>query len=103
MVLKVMERQELMYKQMIEAIERRENERISREEAWQQQQMERSEQSEKLITQEIARNAALIALVEKILGNEIPNQPKPLNSFLPEGHQGNECTRRWPKSEVDGT
>ncbi|OWM85651.1 trihelix transcription factor GT-2 [Punica granatum] len=110
MVMKVMERQEQMHQQLIEMIEKGERERISREEAWQHQEMERMKREEELRARETSRSLALISLIQKMLGQDIP-QPSPLNIFRPEERQGethpnkdvncgDSVNKRWPEDEV---
>ncbi|KAK6265118.1 hypothetical protein QQP08_018578 [Theobroma cacao] len=71
LVMKVMEKQELMHKQLIETIEKRERERIIREEAWKQQEMERIKRDEEARAQETSRSIALISFIKNVLGHDI--------------------------------
>ncbi|XWS12970.1 hypothetical protein CRYUN_Cryun37aG0135400 [Craigia yunnanensis] len=71
LVMKVMDNQEQMHKQLIEMIEKRERERIIREEAWKRQEMERIKRDEEVRAQETSRSIALISFIQNALGHEI--------------------------------
>ncbi|GLU20617.1 hypothetical protein SLE2022_368080 [Rubroshorea leprosula] len=71
LVMKVMERQEEMHKQLIEVIENREKERIEREEVWRRLEMERMKRDEEARIQDMSRNLALVSFIRNYLGNEI--------------------------------
>ncbi|KAL6967955.1 hypothetical protein U1Q18_033758, partial [Sarracenia purpurea var. burkii] len=71
MLRNVMEKQEQMHKQLIEMIEMRERERIIREEAWKQQEIERAKKDEEARAQEKSRTLALISCIQNLVGHEI--------------------------------
>ncbi|CAK9156802.1 unnamed protein product [Ilex paraguariensis] len=106
---RVMQKQEQMQKQFIDMIEKKEQERIIREEAWKQQEMERAKKDEVMRAQETSRGLALISFIQNVLGHEIQT-PKPLEILCPERDEGeihnqedSKCDPsnwRWPKSEV---
>ncbi|KAG8651433.1 hypothetical protein MANES_07G124500v8 [Manihot esculenta] len=115
LVLKVMEKQEQMHKQLIETMESRERERVIREEAWKQQERERMKREEELRAQENARNLALISFIQNVMGHKI-EVPQALTTITPhaEKHGENDASnhsiqndfkcdlsnRRWPEAEV---
>ncbi|KAK6917878.1 Myb/SANT-like DNA-binding domain 4 [Dillenia turbinata] len=105
----VINRQEQMHNQLIEMIGMKERERIIREEAWRQQEMERTKQEEKARAQETSRGLALIAFIENWLGHEI-QIPRSVETSCLDGEEGeiqnhnnlmfDPSNKRWPKSEV---
>ncbi|KAL3355039.1 hypothetical protein AABB24_019228 [Solanum stoloniferum] len=104
MVKKLMDKQEQMHKQLIEMLEKKEEERIIREEAWKQQEVERAKRDVELRAEETSRNLALIAFLENLLGEDfqIPKSSEVTSVVKDEGevHGSDPCNRRWPKSEV---
>lgn len=109
LIRKVMSRQEQMHNQLVERIEKMEQERIMREEAWKQQEMERAKEEQEAKAQETSRSLALISFIQKALGREIQIP----QSFETSGMEEDESqmqspkdfkhdpnSRRWPKSEV---
>ncbi|KAA8537267.1 hypothetical protein F0562_027046 [Nyssa sinensis] len=106
---RLIQKQEQMHKQLMEMIERKERERVIREEAWKQQQIERAKWDEEVRAQETSRSLALISFIQDLLGNEI-QIPKSLETPSMEKDEGEihnqkdfKCdpnNRRWPKSEV---
>ncbi|XP_059663563.1 trihelix transcription factor GTL1 [Cornus florida] len=106
---KVIQRQEQMHKQLIELIEKKESERIIREEAWKQREIERAKREEEVRAQETSRNLALISFIQNLLGHEL-TIPKQLEASTLDKDDGEihskqdfRCDpsyRRWPKSEV---
>ncbi|XP_072955655.1 trihelix transcription factor GTL1-like isoform X1 [Typha angustifolia] len=72
----VMERQEAMQQRFLETIEKREQERMIREEAWRRQEMARLSREQDILAQERAmassRDAAVISFIQKISGQTIP-------------------------------
>ncbi|XP_051137354.1 trihelix transcription factor GTL1-like isoform X2 [Andrographis paniculata] len=80
---KVMEKQEAMQQKFLEAIEKREKDRMIREEAWKRQDLARLGREHELMVQERAisasRDAAIIAFLEKVTGQTInlPTTPAP--------------------------
>eukprot|EP00249_Psilotum_nudum_P015135 c25182_g1_i1 orf=637-2685(-) len=113
----IMDKQEQMQQKFLETLERRENDRVIREEAWKRQEMARASREQELRAQERAlaatRDAALVAFLQKVTGQTlqlpdvaIPAQPV---SAVPDVHEDycNEReqfldpnNKRWPKSEV---
>ena len=115
LVMKVLEKQELMHKQLVDMIEKKERERVMREEAWKQQEMERIKKDEEARAQERSRNLALISFIQNLLGREIqvPQQPAEVSSRREEDeheHEGeasiqknlnsDASNNRWPDVEV---
>ncbi|RVW33647.1 Trihelix transcription factor GT-2 [Vitis vinifera] len=80
---KVIKNQEQMHMQLIELLEKRERDRIVREEAWKQQEMDRAKRYE-----ESLENSSL---EEEIQNQEIQNQ---------RDLRYDPSNKRWPKSEV---
>lgn len=72
----VMQKQETMQHKFVEVIERREQERMIREEAWKRQEMARLSREHELNTQERAitasRDSAIVSFLQKITGQTIP-------------------------------
>ncbi|KAG7956039.1 hypothetical protein I3843_11G104800 [Carya illinoinensis] len=71
----VMHKQEVMQQRFLEAIEKREQDRMIREEAWKRQEMVRLAREHELIAQDRAistsRDAAIVAFLQKITGQTI--------------------------------
>uniref|UniRef100_A0A0C9S5C5 TSA: Wollemia nobilis Ref_Wollemi_Transcript_12946_2942 transcribed RNA sequence n=1 Tax=Wollemia nobilis TaxID=56998 RepID=A0A0C9S5C5_9CONI len=129
LVKQLMEHQEELHRKFLEAIERRDQERLNREEAWRRQEMARLTRETELREQEHAlrysREAALVALLQKITGED-PKLPTaaavtvaPLNSAREDqvgpSYETNAAMqeqqerdgmsdpcigKRWPKPEV---
>ncbi|XP_050377640.1 trihelix transcription factor GTL1 isoform X2 [Argentina anserina] len=78
----VMQKQETMQQRFLEVIEKREQDRNVREEAWKRHEMARLSREHELMAQERAisasRDAAIIAFLQKITGQTI-QLPPPLN------------------------
>ncbi|PQP94794.1 trihelix transcription factor GTL1 isoform X1 [Prunus yedoensis var. nudiflora] len=78
----VMHKQETMQQRFLEVIEKREQDRTIREEAWKRQEMVRLTREHELMSQERAisasRDAAIIAFLQKITGQTI-QLPPPIN------------------------
>uniref|UniRef100_A0A452YIX2 Uncharacterized protein n=1 Tax=Aegilops tauschii subsp. strangulata TaxID=200361 RepID=A0A452YIX2_AEGTS len=72
----VMERQEAMQQRFLEAIEKREKDRMIREEAWRRQEMARLAREQEILGQERAmaatRDAAVLSFIQKITGQTVP-------------------------------
>ncbi|XP_057831561.2 trihelix transcription factor DF1 [Cryptomeria japonica] len=113
LVKQLMERQEELHRKFLEAIERREQERLNREEAWRRQEMARLTRETELRAQEQAlantREAALIAFLQKITGEDIklPMASEDIQDAAVQEEQQDKdgmsdpCNgRRWPKPEV---
>ncbi|KAF7803870.1 trihelix transcription factor GTL1-like [Senna tora] len=110
LVRKVMEKQEEMHKQLMDLIEKKERERVMREEAWRQKEMERIKREEEARLQEKSRNLALISFIQNLLGHEI-EIPQPVSSLRAddEGEANiqqdlkidlSSNNNRWPEAEV---
>ncbi|KAG6770963.1 hypothetical protein POTOM_022306 [Populus tomentosa] len=78
LVMKVMEKQEEMHKQLVEMIESRERETMIREEAWKQQEMERMKRDNEARAQETSRNLALISFIHNMTGHAIEAPKGPI-------------------------
>lgn len=109
MMTKVLQKQEQMHNQLIEMIEKKERERIIREEAWKQQEIERAKKDEEVRAEERSRTLVLISFIQNLLGHEIQIPKSWETSCLEkaevEKHNQKDlscdpCNRRWPKSEV---
>lgn len=75
----VNEKQEEMQKKFLEAIDKREHERLVREEAWRMQEMARINREHEIIAQErsmaAAKDATVISFLQKISEHQNPGQP----------------------------
>ncbi|XP_057864148.2 trihelix transcription factor GTL1 isoform X2 [Cryptomeria japonica] len=75
----VMERQEMMQQKFLETIEKREQDRMVREEAWKRQEMARLNREHEIMAQERAlsasRDAAFISFLQKITGQTFQGIP----------------------------
>ncbi|KAL9178132.1 hypothetical protein ABFS82_01G105600 [Erythranthe guttata] len=86
-VKQVMQKQESMQQKFLHAIEKREHDRMIREEAWKRQDMARLARQQDLMAQErsisASRDAAIVAFLEKITGQKVnlphhnPTPPPP--------------------------
>ncbi len=83
LVKKLMDKQEAMQRKFLESMEKREHDRIAREEAWKRQEMERMTREHELRIQQhtlaAIRDAALIAVLQKVTGQtlQLPQIPEP--------------------------
>ncbi|CAL9068082.1 unnamed protein product [Musa banksii] len=72
----VMERQEAMQQRFLDAIDKREQDRMKREEAWRLQEMSRLSLEQELLVQERAmaasRDSAVVSYLQKVSGQSIP-------------------------------
>lgn len=110
MTSKVMLKQEQMHKQLMEMLEKNEKERIIREEAWKQQQIESYRRDEEIRTEETSRNLALISFIQSFLKKEIeiPKHSVEASCIMREEgeiscYEDSRCDPndgRWPKAEV---
>lgn len=109
LVMKVMDKQEQMHKQLIDMIEKKEKERTVREEAWKQREIERIRRDEELRAQETTRSLAVISLIQNLLGHEIQISAPVENqcteddggeSSIQKELKGDSSSRRWPQAEV---
>ncbi|KAK6922858.1 Myb/SANT-like DNA-binding domain 4 [Dillenia turbinata] len=112
----VVEKQEKLQKKFLEALEKCENDRIAREEAWRLQELARIKREHELLVQErsvaAAKDAAVIAFLQKIAENSNSFQ-LPENLFQPEKSVEKQqetnsgeivihsSSSRWPKAEVE--
>ncbi|KAI3469033.1 hypothetical protein Pfo_025696 [Paulownia fortunei] len=103
----VMQKQEAMQQKFLEAIEKREQDRMIREEAWKRQDMARLAREHDLMAQERAisasRDAAIIAFLQKITGQTIhlpttvpQNTPPPMPVSVPPPSEAREQHQRQP-------
>lgn len=124
---RVMEKQEMMQQRFLEMIDKREQDRMIREEAWRRQENVRLSRESELRSQERAltatRDRALIVFLQKVTGqtlhlpDQFPVNSQPLSPALPqqihprpeEINKDNNDTdsldpnsKRWPKQEVNG-
>ncbi|XP_022767899.1 trihelix transcription factor GT-2-like [Durio zibethinus] len=81
----VIQKQEDMQKKFLEAIEKREHERMVREDAWRMQEMSRINREREILAQErsiaAAKDAAVMAFLQKLSEQQNPGQPQ--NNSLP--------------------
>ncbi|KAL7160572.1 hypothetical protein ABFS83_01G105400 [Erythranthe nasuta] len=92
-VKQVMQKQESMQQKFLHAIEKREHDRMIREEAWKRQDMARLARQQDLMAHErsisASRDAAIVAFLEKITGQKVnlphhnppPPPPPPTNNY----------------------
>ncbi|KAJ8433746.1 hypothetical protein Cgig2_026567 [Carnegiea gigantea] len=111
----VLEKQEDLQKKFLEAIDKCENERIAREEAWKAQEIARIKREQELLMQErsisAAKDAAVLAFLQKILEQhqdpvalgQMEGNPGQEMSIMcrNERHSGENPSSRWPKEEVE--
>lgn len=115
---KILDKQEQMQRKFLEALERRDHDRIIREEAWKRQEMARLSREHDLRAQERAlsasRDSALVAFLQKVTGQtlqfpQIGVQAQPTSMAVPldlheDFQHGKEfydsSSKRWPKPEV---
>ncbi|ESQ33471.1 hypothetical protein EUTSA_v10007000mg [Eutrema salsugineum] len=88
LVRQVMEKQAAMQRSFLDALEKREQERLQREEAWKRQEMSRLAREHEVMSQERAasasRDAAIISLIQKITGHTIQLPPSLSSSQPPQ-------------------
>lgn len=106
-----MEKQEQMHKQLMDFIEKKERERVMREEAWKQKEMERIKKDEEARLQERSRNLALISVLQNLMGCEIQIPQPAVSSLRADDIDEGEANiqqdlksdfgkNRWPEAEV---
>uniref|UniRef100_A0A6N2K1I3 Myb-like domain-containing protein n=1 Tax=Salix viminalis TaxID=40686 RepID=A0A6N2K1I3_SALVM len=113
LVMKVMDKQEEMHKQLVEMIESRERERVIREEAWKQQEMERMKRDSEARAEETSRNLALISFIQNMTSGHVIEVPQPsmaISHMVDDGgnadapiqndFKGGQSNGRWPEAEV---
>ncbi|PSS31715.1 Trihelix transcription factor GT-2 like [Actinidia chinensis var. chinensis] len=80
LMMEVIQKQEEMQKKFLETLERREHDRLAREEAWRAQEMARMNREHDLLAHErsitAAKDAAVIAFLQKVSDQQIPNAPQ---------------------------
>ncbi|KAJ1438469.1 Myb-like domain [Sesbania bispinosa] len=118
----VLYKQEEMQMKFLEAIEKREREWVAQQDCWRMQEMARINKEHEILIQErstaAAKDVAVIAMLQKLCGNENPTQPEGGNSLPQQPPQptvsqrmninGGSATSpivsssssRWPKAEV---
>ncbi|GLT62617.1 hypothetical protein SLA2020_352380 [Shorea laevis] len=81
----VIEKQEQMQKRLLEAIEKKEHDRIAREEAWRMHEMARINREREILAQErsisATKDAAVIAFLQKLTDQQ--NTGQPVQNLLP--------------------
>ncbi|MBA0834109.1 hypothetical protein Goarm_006490 [Gossypium armourianum] len=112
----MMEKQENLQKKFIEAIEKSEQDRMAREEAWKVQELARLKRERELLVQErsiaAAKDAAVLAFLQKFSDQttsvQLPDISFPVEKVVDwqENSNGSESymhlsTSRWPKDEVE--
>lgn len=126
----VIRKQEELQDKFLEAIEKREHERVAREEAWRVQEVARINREHEILIQErstaAAKDAAVIAFLQKIAGQQqnpphitpptpaaaapppppplavanLDTSPKPAN-YGETNNRANQSSSRWPKTEIE--
>ncbi|KAJ0039908.1 hypothetical protein Pint_27101 [Pistacia integerrima] len=112
----VVEKQENLQKKFLDAIEKCEQDRIAREEAWKMQELDRIKRERELLVQErsiaAAKDAAVLAFLQKFSEQstpvQLPETPVPAEKLVErqEFSNGGESflhlgSSRWPKDEVE--
>ncbi|KAA3461883.1 trihelix transcription factor GT-2-like [Gossypium australe] len=112
----MMEKQENLQKKFIEAIEKSEQDRMAREEAWKIQELAQLKRERELLVQErsiaAAKDAAVLAFLQKFSDQttsvQLPDISFPVEKVVDrqENSNGSESymhlsTSRWPKDEVE--
>lgn len=110
LVMEVMEKQEKMHKQLLEMMEKMEKERVMREEAWKQLEIERRKRNEMVRAEETSRSLALISFIQNLLGEEIKiPEPGPQltvdengvkTDSQPDNERDTNNKIKWPEAEV---
>lgn len=120
LVKQVMGHQEELHRKFLEAIDRREQERLKREETWKRQEMARLNRETELRAQEHAlassREAAIVAFLQKITGQNlnlptsvpppsVPTEPptetqQDQDKLATDAAMPDPNCKRWPKPEV---
>lgn len=111
----VLAKQDELQKKFVQAIDKCENDRVAREEAWKAQEMARIKREQELLMQErsisAAKDAAVLSFLQKVLehrqGSDDPGQmegnPGQEMSIVcrNERESGENSSSRWPKEEVE--
>ncbi|THU74318.1 hypothetical protein C4D60_Mb04t32090 [Musa balbisiana] len=103
----VMERQDAMQQRFLEAIEKRDQDRMIRDEAWRRQEMERLNREQELLAQErvmaASRDTAIISEVvrhKSSSASEIDPTLEPQDAVGSGSLEPLPSSSRWPKAEV---
>ncbi|XP_057505296.1 trihelix transcription factor DF1-like [Actinidia eriantha] len=103
---KVVEKQEEMQKRFIESLERRERDRVAREEAWRAQEIARMNREHDLLVHErsmaAAKDAAVIAFLQKVSEQQVPSAPsvQMLNNSQPRPPKPTPLPQSQPELEI---
>lgn len=107
---KVVYNQERMHRHLLEILEKNEEARIIREEAWKLQEIERARRDEELRREETSRSLALISYIQDLLGHQIQIPKSSCEVSCPEKSEQeltnlgscdkDSSKREWRKSEV---
>ncbi|KAI3837252.1 hypothetical protein MKX03_004137 [Papaver bracteatum] len=112
LVNKMLKKQEDMYKVLLETMEQKEKDRITRQETWRNLEMERMRKEEERRAQDTHRSLALLSLLEKFWGQQENNTPQskgqqiihiaPSPDIILPAKSGQEKERlnKWPKHEI---
>ncbi|KAI3867610.1 hypothetical protein MKW98_005987 [Papaver atlanticum] len=112
LVNKMLKKQEDMYKVLLETMEQKEKDRITREETWRNLERERMRKEEERRAQDTHRSLALLSLLEKFCGQQEINTtqyngqqiigiaPSPETILPDQSGQEKERLKRWPKHEI---
>uniref|UniRef100_A0A5B7ADA1 Putative trihelix transcription factor GT-2 n=2 Tax=Davidia involucrata TaxID=16924 RepID=A0A5B7ADA1_DAVIN len=122
LVKEVLEKQENLQNQFIEAIEKCEKDRVAREDAWKMQELARMKKEQEMLAHEraiaAAKDAAVIAFLQKIsdqaspAASQLPENPTPIPTSFEKiidrqennssGENSSQASSsRWPKLEVE--
>ncbi|MED6158487.1 hypothetical protein PIB30_033123, partial [Stylosanthes scabra] len=110
----VLAKQEEMQNRFLEAIDKRERERVAQEEAWRLKEMARIANEHDVLVQErsaaAAKDAAVIALLHKLSDGgdhqtqspppQPPPQKQPTHTIIKPKNNSSSSSSRWPKGEV---
>lgn len=109
LISQVMQKQDQMHKQVMEIVERREQERIISEEARKKQESERAKVDEEERVRETLRSMALISFIQNLSYDNIEVPSSSESSYRGKdciGIENHGCVkdessnRRWPRTEV---
>ncbi|KAI3950197.1 hypothetical protein MKW92_044511 [Papaver armeniacum] len=98
LVNKMLKKQEDMYKVLLETMEQKEKDRITREETWRNLERDRMRKEEERRAQDTHRSLALLSLLEKFCGQQeiYTPQSKGQQVIAPKKQR----LKRWPKHEI---
>ncbi|KAI3973438.1 hypothetical protein MKW92_022135 [Papaver armeniacum] len=111
LVNKMLKKQEDMYKVLLQTMEQKEKDRITREETWRNLERERMRKEEERRAQDTHRSLALLSLLEKFCGQQEIYTPQSKGQqviapspeiVLPDqsGQEKQRLLKRWPKHEI---